>query len=103
MADKEMSLSKISGKRAISKSPGVVDVSRAIKAETGGDHFYGVTANIPYNTKLRNSAVKVKALTEANLIVLTVNPQLDNASSSEKLNSKAASAKQMFANYRSKK
>ncbi len=39
----------------------------------------------------------------ANLIVLTVNPKLDQAASAEKLNAKAESAKQMFADYRSKK
>jgi len=44
-----------------------------------------------------------KTFTETNLIVLTVNPELDKAASSEKLNAKAVSAKQMFSNYRNKK
>ncbi len=75
MADnKEMSLSKVSSKPAI-----------------------------PYNTKLINPAAKAKAFTESNVIVLTVNPDLDNVASPEKLNAKAEAAKQMFANYRNKK
>jgi len=62
----------------------------------------GKTA-IPHNTKLINPAAKAKAFTEANVIVLTVNPDLDNVASPEKLNAKAEAAKQMFANYRNKK
>ena len=98
-----MSLSKASGKQSTSKSSRAVRVVGAVKTETGGDHIYSVAANIPYHTKLRNPAAKGKAFTEANLIVLTVNPELDKAASAEKLNAKAESAKQMFANYRNKK
>jgi len=78
-----MSLSKTLGKQAVSKS--------------------AKAANIPYNSKLRNSATKVKTFIETDLIVLTVNPELNKIAATGKLNAKAESAKQLFANYRNKK
>jgi hypothetical protein len=98
-----MSLSKTSGKHTIATGSKAVRVGGTLKVETGRDHLYSVAANIPYNSKLRNPATKVKSFSEPNLIVLTVNPKLDKAASTEKLNAKAESAKQMFANYRNKK
>ena len=98
-----MSLSKVSRKRAISKSSVDVHFAGAVKAKTGSENTYNVAANIPYNTKVRNPAAKAKVFTESNLIVLTVNPELDKAASEEKLNAKAESAKQMFSDYRNKK
>jgi len=74
-----MSLLKASAKQAISKSSRAVHIGEALKAETS--HVYSA----------------------ANVIVLTVNPQLDKAASGEKLNGKAESAKQMFSKYRNKK
>jgi hypothetical protein len=44
-----------------------------------------------------------EAFTETSSIVVTINSKLCNITSSEKLNAKAESAKQMFANYRNKK
>jgi hypothetical protein len=77
---------------SLSKTLGTQAVSKSAKA-----------ANIPYNSKLRNPTTKVKAFAETDLIILTVNPDLTKVTSTGKLNAKAESAKQMFANYRNKK
>jgi hypothetical protein len=90
-----MSLSKTSGKRAISKSSTAVGIGARVNVETGSGGVYSLAVN--------NPATKVTGFTEVISIVLTVNPELDRVISEEELNSKAESAKQMFTNYRNKK
>jgi len=90
-----MSLSKTSGKRAISKSSTAVGIGARVHVETGSSGVYSPAVNSP--------STKVTAFTEVNSIVLTVNPELDKVISEERRNTKAESAKQMFANYRNKK
>lgn len=89
-----MSLSKTSGKQAVSKSSRVVHVAGHVKGENGNAHVSIAAVD--------NPATKVTALMDANSTVLTVNPKLDKVASEEKLNAKAESAKQMFSNYRNK-
>ena len=76
---KAMSLSKTSGNQAELKQ------TRAARPRSG------------------NVVAKTAAFNNTNMIVLTVNPKLDEIASAENLNAKAESAKQMFANYRNKK
>lgn len=86
-----MSLSKISRKQAVSKNSATVRIGGSIKVETVGGSAYSI------------ATTKAAAFTEANSIVLRVNPKLDKIASAETLNAKAESAKEMFANYRNKK
>ena len=89
-----LSLSKASDNRSTSKH------SRTAEVKTGAGHTYSATGTTPYNSKLRKLADKAEIFGNSNVIVLTVNPKLDNVASAGKLNPKAEAAKQMFANYR---
>lgn len=61
--------------------------------------FHGVATPIPFNPRVRNLMPVITHTPPANVIVLRVNPSLDQRAQ-EPLNEKAAAARDMFAKHR---